>query len=99
MFDHGAFTPNDAFFVRYHLAGAPPRGLDAATHRLQDRRARWRGRWTSASPTCGATSRWSQLAAVNECSGNGRGFSSPRVAGGQLGNGHDGQRRCGAGSR
>src|SRR6185312_1172936 len=28
-----------------------------------------------------------EIAAVNECSGNGRGFSAPRVAGGQLGEG------------
>ncbi len=86
VFDHGAFTSNDAFFVRYHLAGTPPRGLDAATHRvkvlgavntpldlsLEDLRRDF--------PVV-------ELAAVNECSGNGRGFSSPRVAGGQLGEG------------
>jgi len=86
VFDHGAFTPNDAFFVRYHLSGAPPRGLSAATHRLkiggavetpldlglEDLR--------KSFPTV-------EMAAVNQCSGNGRGFSSPRVGGGQLGNG------------
>jgi DMSO/TMAO reductase YedYZ molybdopterin-dependent catalytic subunit len=86
VFDHGAFTPNDAFFVRYHLGGAPPRDLDAATHRLR---------------VAGAVDKpldlglddlrrgfpAVELAAVNECSGNGRGFSNPRVAGGQLGNG------------
>ena len=86
VFDHGAFTPNDAFFVRYHLAGTPPRGLDPATYRvkvqgaidkpldlsLQDLRRDF--------PAV-------ELAAVNECSGNGRGFSSPRVAGGQLAEG------------
>ena len=86
VFDQGAFTPNDAFFVRYHLAGAPPRGLDAARHRLRvggavDRPldlglADLRRDFPAA-----------ELAAVNECSGNGRGFSNPRVAGGQLGNG------------
>ena len=86
VFDHGAFTPNDAFFVRYHLAGTPPRGLDAATFRVK---------------VSGAVERpldlgiadlrrdfpVTELAAVNECSGNGRGFSNPRVAGGQLGEG------------
>jgi len=86
VFDHGAFTPNDAFFVRYHLAGTPPRGLDAATFRLK---------------VAGAVDKpldlgladlrrdfpVTEIAAVNECSGNGRGFSNPRVAGGQLGEG------------
>jgi len=86
VFDHGAFTPNDAFFVRYHLAGTPPRGLDAATHRIKVQGAVEKPLDLSLAdlrrdfPAV-------ELAAVNECSGNGRGFSSPRVAGGQLGEG------------
>ncbi|WP_372785266.1 molybdopterin-dependent oxidoreductase [Phenylobacterium sp.] len=86
VFDHGAFTPNDAFFVRYHLAGTPPRGLDAATHRVRVRGAVEKPLDLSLDdlrrdfPAV-------ELAAVNECSGNGRGFSTPRVAGGQLGEG------------
>jgi len=86
VFDHGAFTPNDAFFVRYHLSGAPPRGLDAATHRLTI------GGAVETPLDLGiADLRRNfpvvEMAAVNQCSGNGRGFSSPRVGGGQLGNG------------
>ena len=86
VFDHGAFTPNDAFFVRYHLSGAPPRGLDAARHRLKVTGA------VDKPLDLGLDDlrrdfRAVELAAVNECSGNGRGFSNPRVAGGQLGNG------------
>jgi len=86
VFDHGAFTPNDAFFVRYHLAGAPPRGLNAATHRLKI------GGAVNMPLDLGMDDLRKdfpavELAAVNQCSGNGRGFSSPRVAGGQLGNG------------
>ncbi len=86
VFDRGAFTPNDAFFVRYHLAGTPPRGLDAASHRLKVMGAVETALDLSLEnlrrdfPTV-------ELAAVNECSGNGRGFSLPRVAGGQLGEG------------
>jgi len=86
VFDHGAFTPNDAFFVRYHLAGTPPRGLDAATHRVKVAGAVDKPLDLSLEdlrrdfPAV-------EIAAVNECSGNGRGFSSPRVAGGQLGEG------------
>jgi DMSO/TMAO reductase YedYZ molybdopterin-dependent catalytic subunit len=34
-----------------------------------------------------------EIAAVNQCSGNGRGFSSPRVPGGQMGNGAMGNAR------
>src|SRR5437660_11294329 len=33
------------------------------------------------------------LVAVNQCSGNGRGFFNPRVAGGQMGNGAMGNAR------
>ncbi|HLZ75785.1 molybdopterin-dependent oxidoreductase [Phenylobacterium sp.] len=92
VFDHGAFTPNDAFFVRYHLAGTPPRGLDAATHRVKVLGAVERPLDLSLAdlrrdfPAV-------EIAAVNECSGNGRGFSSPRVAGGQLGEGMMGNAR------
>jgi len=86
VFDQGVFTPNDAFFVRYHLAGAPPRGLNAATHRLKVSGA------VKTPLDLGLEDLRRdfpvvELAAVNECSGNGRGFSSPRVAGGQLGEG------------
>src|SRR5229473_399155 len=34
-----------------------------------------------------------EIVAVNQCSGNGRGFSNPRVAGGQMGNGAMGNAR------
>ena len=34
-----------------------------------------------------------ELVAVNQCSGNSRGFFTPRVAGGQLGNGAMGNAR------
>ena len=34
-----------------------------------------------------------EIVAVNQCSGNSRGFSNPRVAGGQLGNGAMGNAR------
>ncbi|WP_293366192.1 molybdopterin-dependent oxidoreductase [Phenylobacterium sp.] len=86
VFDHGAFTPNDAFFVRYHLSGAPPRGLNVATHRLMI------GGAVDTPLDLGMDDLRRDFpvverAAVNQCSGNGRGFSDPRVGGGQLGNG------------
>jgi DMSO/TMAO reductase YedYZ molybdopterin-dependent catalytic subunit len=86
VFDHGAFTPNDAFFVRYHLAGTPPRGLNAATHRLKIGGAVETPLDLSMEDLRKGFPAV-EIAAVNQCSGNGRGFSSPRVGGGQLGNG------------
>jgi DMSO/TMAO reductase YedYZ molybdopterin-dependent catalytic subunit len=35
VFGEGVLTPNDAFFVRYHLANAPPREVDPAAWRLK----------------------------------------------------------------
>src|SRR5260370_32173361 len=34
VFDQGVFTPNDAFFVRWHLADIPT-SIDAAKHRIR----------------------------------------------------------------
>lgn len=92
VFDEGALTPNDAFFVRYHLADAPPSDLDAATYRLTV------GGAVSRPLTLGLADlkrrfKPADLVAVLQCSGNGRGFASPRVAGGQLGNGAMGNAR------
>ena len=77
-------TPNDAFFVRWHLAGIP-QSVDAATHRIVVSGAVRRELSLSlddlaAMPTV-------ELTAVNECSGNSRGSFAPRVPGGQWGNG------------
>jgi len=79
------FTPNDQFFVRYHLAvipeidvdtwrlrvggGAAQRPLELTLHDLKHDFERVR------------------LAAVNQCSGNRRGLFTPRVPGVQWGNG------------
>lgn len=88
VFDEGVLTPNDAFFVRYHLAGSPPprelllpgafrlavKGhVDAPLSFSVDE---LKARFPAA-----------EVVAVNQCSGNGRGFSVPRVPGGQSGNG------------
>lgn len=91
VFNEGAITPNDAFFVRYHLANIPT-GVDPVTYRLNitglvdtplslslaDLKA-------LAEPV--------EVVAVNQCSGNSRGFSSPRVFGAQLANGAMGNAR------
>jgi len=91
LFNHGLITPNDAFFVRYHLSGLPA-VIDPAAFRLAI------GGHVGA-PLSLSLARLArdfpvrEVVAVNQCSGNGRGFSEPRVGGGQLGNGAMGNAR------
>jgi sulfite dehydrogenase len=91
VFNEGPITPNDAFFVRYHLADIPL-DIDPDAFRiaikgkvdkplslsLQDLK-------TGFEPI--------EYVAVNQCSGNSRGLFEPRVAGGQLANGAMGNAR------
>ncbi|MRI55290.1 oxidase [Methylobacterium sp. DB1607] len=84
VFDEGPITPNDAFFVRYHLAGIPTE-IDPDTFRLEVK-----GKVDTPLTLSLAdlkTLDAVEFAAVNQCSGNSRGFFEPRVAGGQLANG------------
>lgn len=90
VFDEGEVTPNDAFFVRYHLAGAPPLA-DPQTFRLEVKGQVERPLSLSLADL-GALPRV-EILAVNQCSGNSRGFFDPRVAGGQAGNGMMGNAR------
>ncbi|GAC1345366.1 MAG: molybdopterin-dependent oxidoreductase [Acetobacteraceae bacterium] len=90
VFNEGLITPNDAFYVRYHLANLPL-DIDAATFRLTVRGAVRQPLALSLDelrrmPTV-------ETVAVSQCSGNGRGFFEPRVAGGQAGNGLMGNAR------
>jgi len=91
VFDEGIFTPNDAFFVRYHLAGIPLK-IDPDAFRLNIQ-----GKVDTPLSLSVAELKNSfepvELAAVNQCSGNSRGFFEPRVAGGQLANGAMGNAR------
>lgn len=91
VFREGAITPNDAFFVRYHWSGIPTE-IDAARYRLRidghvsnAMELSLRELRKIANPV--------DLIAVNQCSGNSRGFFDPRVNGGQLGNGAMGNAR------
>jgi DMSO/TMAO reductase YedYZ molybdopterin-dependent catalytic subunit len=78
-----AITPNDAFFVRYHLADIPET-IDAA---------RWKikvgGEGTTTAFELGLDELKGfepvEIAAVCQCSGNRRGFSEPHVPGVQWG--------------
>ena len=91
VFDEGVLTPNDAFFVRYHLADIPTE-IDPHTYRLtvggkvdrplslslQDLKTGFEA---------------TEIVAVHQCSGNSRGYFEPRVAGGQLAHGAMGNAR------
>ena len=90
VFDEGLLTPNDAFYVRYHLAGLPDR-LDPERFTLSvtgkvDRPLSLSLAEIKALPA-------TDLVAVNQCSGNSRGLFTPRVAGGQWANGAMGNAR------
>ncbi|MDH5576651.1 MAG: molybdopterin-dependent oxidoreductase [Nitrospirota bacterium] len=85
VFNESVFTPNDAFFVRWHLANIPST-IDRQTFRVT-----LRGR-VKHSLSFSLTDLQEQfeaveVAAVCQCAGNSRGFSEPRVAGGQWGHG------------
>lgn len=90
IFNESVLTPNDAFFVRYHLADIPL-SIDPDAYRIEVKGAVDKPLSLSLqdikafAPT--------ELVAVNQCSGNSRGFFEPRVAGGQLANGAMGNAR------
>lgn len=90
LFQH-AYTPNDAFFVRWHLADIPQ--VDAAQWRLR-----------IGGPAAGRPTEFTlddlkrgfeaiELAAICQCSGNRRGFSQPPVTGVEWGYGAMGNAR------
>ncbi len=79
------FTPNDAFFVRWHLA-AVPTTMDTATFRIKVHGLVKEPLSVSVGDL--QTKFESvEVAAVCQCAGNSRGFFNPRVAGGEWGNG------------
>ena len=91
VFDEGLVTPNDAFFVRYHLAGIPLT-IDPDAFRLNIE-----GKVDKSLSLSLAELKTSfepvELVAVNQCAGNSRGFFEPRVPGGQIANGAMGNAR------
>lgn len=80
-----AFTPNDAFFVRYHLAVIPQ--IDADTWRLKVGGSGAQKPLVLTLRDLKRDFKRATLAAVNQCSGNRRGLFTPRVPGVQWGNG------------
>jgi len=85
VFDQGVFTPNDRFYVRWHLANIPS-SIDPATFGL-DIRGHVGHPIRLTLDELVRDFKPFEIAAVNQCSGNSRGFFSPRVAGGQWANG------------
>jgi len=90
VFDRGVFTPNDRFYVRWHWAVIPTE-VDVGAFRLAVR--------GHVNATLSLTLKdilampRIELAAVNQCSGNSRGFFEPRVPGGEWANGAMGNAR------
>lgn len=84
VFDRGVFTPNDLFYVRWHWSVIPTE-IDVDTFRLSVRGHVDRELSLTLKDIVGMPR--VELAAVNQCSGNSRGFTEPRVAGAQWANG------------
>ena len=77
-------TPNDEFFVRYHLSYIPE--VDAKTYKIE---VGGEGANGHAEITFDALKKMPayEIVAVNQCSGNRRGLSQPHVAGVEWGYG------------
>jgi DMSO/TMAO reductase YedYZ molybdopterin-dependent catalytic subunit len=91
VFDKGVFTPNDQFYVRWHWAVIPT-DIDIGKFSLTVRGHVNQTLSLSLNDILhGLPS--VQLSAVNQCSGNSRGFFEPRVSGGQWANGAMGNAR------
>jgi DMSO/TMAO reductase YedYZ molybdopterin-dependent catalytic subunit len=80
-----AFTPNEAFYVRWHLAGIPNR-VDLNQWKLQ---VEGNVKKSLGLSLADLTEKFKpvSVAAVNQCSGNSRSRLQPRVPGAQWGNG------------
>jgi DMSO/TMAO reductase YedYZ molybdopterin-dependent catalytic subunit len=83
-FDRGVFTPNDQFFVRWHWA-VIPEAVDVATFKLAVRGHVDTPLSLSMADVLALPR--VEIAAVNQCSGNSRGYFQPRIPGGEWGNG------------
>lgn len=85
IFNEHIFTPNDAFFVRWHLANIPA-SVDVNTFRLTVR-GRVNQSLSLSLQDLKENFEQVEVAAVCQCGGNSRGFFEPRVPGGQWGHG------------
>jgi DMSO/TMAO reductase YedYZ molybdopterin-dependent catalytic subunit len=90
VYDKSVFTPNDEFFVRWHWAVIPT-SIDVDKFRINVRGAVNKPLSLTLKDILAMPR--VEYAAVNQCSGNSRGFFQPRVAGGEWGNGAMGNAR------
>src|SRR6266403_1432248 len=90
VFDKGVFTANNQFYVRWHWAVIPTE-VDVAKFRLAVHGHV--NEVLSLSLQQIMSLPRVEMAAVNQCSGNSRGFFEPRVAGGEWSNGAMGNAR------
>jgi DMSO/TMAO reductase YedYZ molybdopterin-dependent catalytic subunit len=90
VFDQSVLTPNDRFFVRWHWAVIPTE-VDVASFRLTVH-GHVNQRLSLSLNDILALPRM-ELVAVNQCSGNSRGYFQPRVPGGQWAHGAMGNAR------
>lgn len=85
VFDQGTITPNDRHFVRWHWSDFPTI-VDVTKYRLKLRGAVKTPMELTLDQVLRAGEHV-EFVAVNQCAGNSRGFSQPRVPGAQWGHG------------
>lgn len=85
VFDTGTVTPNDRFFVRWS-GGQMPTAIDPDAFRLTLRGAVRQPTALTLADVARA-GETVEVTAINQCAGNSRGFSQPRVPGAQWGHG------------
>ena len=85
VFDQGVITPTDRFFVRWS-GGEMPNIVDPQSFRLTLRGAVKNPSSLSLADVA-RVGETVEVTAVNQCAGNSRGFSEPRVSGAQWGHG------------
>lgn len=90
VFDQSVFTPNDRFFVRWHWAVIPT-AVDVASFRLTVHGHVNQALSLSLNDILALPR--VELAAVNQCSGNSRGYFQPPVPGGEWSHGAMGNAR------
>lgn len=91
VFNDNVITANNAFYVRYHLANIPT-AIDLADYRLTVRGA-VKKQLSLSLDELKKIAETVDVVAVNQCSGNSRGYSKPRVFGAQLSHGAMGNAR------
>ncbi|RNJ63894.1 MAG: oxidase [Porphyrobacter sp. IPPAS B-1204] len=84
VFSQGTITPNDRMFVRWNWD--MPTAVNAAEHRVAVGGA-VKQPVSLTLDDIAAAGEHVEVVAINQCAGNGRGLSNPRVTGTQWGNG------------